>query len=70
MTLEEHVSALRAALEAARGDGYLIDFDFEYTEWWGDLQVSSLEVSLYRNKRGADGIMRVEERSAFLTKDV
>jgi len=65
-TLSEHVASVQAALQAARDDGYLIEWDFSHTDWWGELEVSEVRAGLYRNRRDADGIMRVEERANFL----
>lgn len=70
MTIDEHIAAIKSALEAARQDGYLVEGVFFYASWWGEREVSSFEMGLYRCERGADGIMRVKERGMFLEGDV
>ena len=58
MTLDEHVAAVQAALGAAREDGYLL-------QGWPDdyNNPSMVDLMFVRNKRGEDGVMRVESRA-------
>lgn len=66
-TISEHVAAIQAAIQAARDDGYLIEWDFSYVDWgWAGRDVSTVEAHLYRNRRGSDGIMRQVEREMIL----
>lgn len=69
-TLSEHVAAIQAAIQAARNDGYLIEWDFSYIEWYDEREVSTVEAHLYRNRRGSDGIMRQVEREMILDEFV
>lgn len=70
MTGAEHAEAIRAAINAARADGYLIGWDFYYVDWWDEREVSGVNMNLYRNKRGADGVMRVDERAEVLSEGI
>lgn len=70
MTGKEHAEAIRAAIQAARDEGYLIDWDFYYIDWWGHREVSEVVMGLYRSKRGADGVMRVDEQAEILSEDI
>ena len=69
-TLSEHAATIQAAIEAARSDGCLLDWDFSYIEWWGETEVSTVNLALYRTKRGEDGVMRVDERARVLEADI
>lgn len=70
MTGAEHAEAIRAAIRAARDDGYLIRWDFCYVDWWGEPEVSEVNMGLYRTRRGADGVMRVDERAEVLSEGI
>lgn len=59
MNASEHAAAIKAAIEAARQEGYL--FQTEADDYYGDM--ISTWLVLVRNKRGADGVMRNEERA-------
>ena len=69
-TLSAHVTALHAAIQAAREDGYLLGWDFDYGYSYGysvdHSWVEEVSLSLYRNRRGEDGIMRREEEATVL----
>jgi len=69
-SVELWAERLANLMDAARKDGVLLDWDFSYTDWWGEIEVSSVTLSLYRNRRGADGIMRVDERATALEVDI
>lgn len=69
-TLSEHVAAIEAAIQAARDDGCVIDPEFYYVDWWGELKVSSYEISIARNKRDKGGIMHRDESMIFLDGSV
>jgi hypothetical protein len=58
-SLSEHVTAVQAALGAARLDGYLLQ------GWTDDYHNDSfgVDLMLIRNRRGLDGVMRNEERA-------
>lgn len=43
-TLTEHVELIKAAIEAARGDGFAVGLDYEMNSYAGDVLE---EVSLY-----------------------
>lgn len=70
MTGQEHADAINAAIRAARKDGFLLEWDFYYVDWWGEREVSEVNMGLYRNKRGEDGVMRVDERVEILSEDI
>lgn len=69
-TINEHVDNIQAAIAAARDDGYLLDWDFDLIEWWGDWGVSEVRLNLKQNRRDKDGIMRVHESANILTAGV
>jgi len=56
MNASEHAAAIKAAIEAARQEGYPLQ------GWTMDYFEDSVEVDLMlvRNKRGDDGVMRNE----------
>jgi len=69
--IEEHVENIKAAIQAAREDGYLVDFEFDYDYYTYDYTyVDRVTVSLARNRRGEDGIMRQVECETFLEADI
>ena len=65
-TLSEHVAAVQAAIQAAREDGYLLGWDFDHDYSVDYPLVEEVSLSLYRNRRGEDGIMRQVERELVL----
>jgi hypothetical protein len=62
-TLSDHVAAVQAAIMAAYEDGYLLQ------GWPDDYSGGATLVDLMfvKNKRGADGVMRNEERARIET---
>lgn len=52
MTGQEHVAAIRAAVEAARKDGFLLEFQTY------DFESQYVQLMLWQNRRGDDGVMR------------
>lgn len=52
MTGQEHLAAIKAAIEAAREDGFLIGFDTY------ELESRYVQLTLWQNRRGEDGVMR------------
>ncbi len=52
MTGEEHLAAIKAAIEAAGEDGFLLEFQtYELTPQY-------VQLMLWQNRRGDDGVMR------------
>lgn len=68
-TLTEHAETIKAAIKAAREDGYYLQWDFLYVDWWGEREVSTVTVDLVTHRR-VDGIMRITERANVLEEDV
>jgi hypothetical protein len=62
-TLSEHVASVRAALQAAREDGYLLQ------GWPDDYDggATQVDLMLIKNLRGKDGVMRNVERGKIET---
>ena len=52
MTGEEHAAAIRAAIQAAEGDGYRLGFESS------DFDSVRVSLTLWQNRRGEDGVMR------------
>lgn len=52
MTGQEHLAAIKAAIEAAREDGFLLDFQGY------DFESRYVQIMLAQNRRGEDGVMR------------
>lgn len=51
-TGREHLAAIKAAIEAAREDGFLLEF-----QSYG-FESQYVQLFLWRNRRGEDGVMR------------
>lgn len=52
MTGQEHAAAIRAAIEAAQGDGFLLEFQTY------DFESQYVQLMLWQNRREGDGVMR------------
>lgn len=52
MTGKEHLAAIKAAIEAAREDGFLLEFQ-SY-----NFESQYVQLFLWQNHRGEDGVMR------------
>lgn len=52
MTGQEHLAAIKAAIAAAREDGFLLEFQTY------ELESRYVQVMLWQNRRGEDGVMR------------
>lgn len=61
-TLSEHVAAVQAAIGEARAEGYLFQV---WPDSYNDLE--SVDLIFVRNKRGEDGVMRVDRKAVIET---
>lgn len=52
MTGEEHLAAIKAAITAAREDGFLLEFQT------CDFESQYVQLMLWQNRRDEDGVMR------------
>jgi hypothetical protein len=52
MTGQEHAAAIRAAVEAAREDGFLLEFQTY------DFESQYVQLMLWQDRRDGDGVMR------------
>jgi hypothetical protein len=49
---QKHLAAIKAAIEAAREDGFLTGFETE------EFKSQHVQLFLWQNRRGEDGVMR------------
>ena len=49
---QKHLAAIKAAIEAAEEDGFLLEFQTY------ELQSQRVQLMLWQNRRGEDGVMR------------
>lgn len=49
---QKHLAAIKAAIEAAEEDGFLLEFQTY------ELQSQQVQLMLWQNRRGEDGVMR------------
>lgn len=52
MTGQEHLVAIKAAIKAAKEDGFLLEFQTD------DFESQYVQLMLWQNRMGEDGVMR------------